>query len=82
MASACGYGDPVTDADEQPIVLRDGDEIVQVRYVRRGASTSVHVTDARSGREIVLDATELESLARAPEPVLRELLRRRADGES
>lgn len=72
----------MTDPDAQPVVLRDGGQTVEVRYVRRGASTSVHVTDVGSGREIVLDATELESLARAPEPVLRELLRQRADDES
>ena len=46
------------------VVLRSADSIVEIRYVRRGATTSVMVTDVRTGDQIILDATELESLAR------------------
>jgi hypothetical protein len=61
--------------DGEPTLLRDGDAAVRVGYVRRGGSTSVKLTDAASGAAITLDATELESLARAPEALLRDLLR-------
>ena len=58
-----------------PAVVLTGDaDEVEVRYVARGASTSVRVTDLRTGDAVVLDATELESLARAPGAELRRLL--------
>lgn len=61
-------------SDPPDVVLRSGDDEVEVRYVPRGASTSLMVTDLRSGNAVVLDATELESLARAPGAELRRLL--------
>jgi hypothetical protein len=47
------------------VVLRSADSVVEIRYVRRGATTSVMVTDVRTGDHVILDATELESLVRA-----------------
>jgi hypothetical protein len=46
------------------IVLRSAGSVVEIRYVRRGATTSVMVTDVRTGDHVILDATELESLVR------------------
>ena len=57
-----------------PIRLRSGDCVVEIRYVGRGATTSVMVTDPRTGDHSILDATELESLARGPAAEVRELL--------
>lgn len=56
------------------VVLREDGEEVEIRYVRRGASTSLMVTDRQTGSTAVLDATELESLARAPGSEVRELI--------
>jgi hypothetical protein len=56
------------------VVLRSADDAVEVRYVPRGSSTSVMVTDVRTGDRAILDATELESLARSPGAELRRLL--------
>lgn len=64
-------------ADEamgQPIRLGSGDCVVEIRYVGRGGTTSVLVTDLRTGDHSILDATELESLARGPAAAVRELL--------
>lgn len=56
-------------------VIRNEFSVVELRYVQRGDSVSLAVTDAVSGNEIVLDSTELESLARAPHEAFRSLLR-------
>ena len=57
------------------VVLRNEFSLVELRYVQRGDSVSLSVTDGHSGSEIVLDSTELESLARAPHEAFRQLLR-------
>ena len=56
------------------VVLRDAANAVEIRYVGQGATKSVMVTDVRTGDRVVLDATELESLARSPRAALRHLL--------
>jgi len=61
------------------VVLRNADSTVEVRYVGRGATTSVMVTDVRTGDHTILDATELESLARGQRAELRRLLTGIAD---
>lgn len=57
------------------VVLRNEFSLVELRYVQRGDSLSLAVTDALTGNQIVLDSTELESLARAPHEAFRALLR-------
>ena len=56
------------------IVLRSAESTVEIRYVERGATTSVLVSDAATGDHTTLDATELESLARGHSAELRRLL--------
>ena len=58
-----------------PVTVRNEFSLVEVGYVPRGKSLSLVVTDSLSGSRIVLDATELESLARAPHESFRRLLR-------
>ena len=65
---------PDEDASLPAVVLRGVDSVVEIRYVGRGATTSVMVTDVRTGDRVVLDATELESLVRGPHAELRRLL--------
>ena len=55
------------------VVLRSADSVVEIRYVGRGATTSVMVIDVRTGDQVILDATELESLARGHPAELRGL---------
>lgn len=55
-------------------VLRNEFAVVELSCLRRGESTSLVVTDAASGQSIVLDATELEALTRAPREAFRTLL--------
>lgn len=57
------------------VVLRNEFSLVSLRYVQRGDSVSLAITDSLTGNEIVLDSTELESLARAPHEAFRALLR-------
>lgn len=70
--------EPETDT-ETPLppaaVIRNEFSLVELHYVRRGDSTSLLVRDTVAGNEIVLDSTELESLARAPHESFRKLLR-------
>jgi hypothetical protein len=56
------------------VVLRSADDVVEICYVPRGSSTSVMVTDVGSGDRTILDATELECLARSPGAELGRLL--------
>ncbi len=55
-------------------VLRNEFAVVELGCLRRGESTSLVVTDAASGRSIVLDATELEAMTRAPREAFRTLI--------
>lgn len=65
-----------SDVDLPPAaVLRNEFSIVELRYVRRGDSVSLLIADTMADNEIVLDSTELESLARAPHESFRRLLR-------
>lgn len=61
-------------------ILRNEFSLVEVGYVRRGDSVSLLVHDSITGAETLLDATELESLARAPHESFRRLLREIDDG--
>jgi hypothetical protein len=68
----------MSDADTSlpaDVVLRNEFSLVQLRYLRRGDSISLVVTDTVHGNEITLDSTELETLARAPHEAFRKLLR-------
>ena len=56
-------------------VLRNEFSVVELRYVRRGDSVSLLITDTVAGTQIVLDSTELESLARAPHESFRRLMK-------
>jgi len=56
-------------------VMRNEFSMVELRYLRRGESLSLVITDTLNGNEIVLDSTELECLARAPHESFRRLLR-------
>ena len=55
-------------------VLRNEFAVVEISCLRRGDSTSLVVTDAATRRSVVLDATELEALTRAPREAFRTLL--------
>jgi hypothetical protein len=55
-------------------VVRNEFALVEVAYVNRDRSTSVLITDATSGRAVVLDALELEALTRVAPEALRGLL--------
>lgn len=56
-------------------VLRNEFSLVELTYLRRGDSISLQITDSLTGESIVVDSTELESLARAPHESFRRLLR-------
>ncbi|MPZ93785.1 MAG: hypothetical protein GEU96_02480 [Propionibacteriales bacterium] len=56
-------------------VIRNEFSLVELHYARRGDAISLVVRDTVAGNEIVLDSTELESLARAPHELFRKLLR-------
>lgn len=58
-----------------PVTIRNEFSLVEVGYLPRGKSLSMVLTDSLTGSRIVLDATELESLARAPHESFRRLLR-------
>jgi hypothetical protein len=55
--------------------MRNEFSLVELSYLDRGDSMSLLVHDVLTGNEIVLDSTELESLARARHESFRRLLR-------
>ena len=73
-SSASGRVQVTPEEASFPIRLRSDECVVEIRYVGRGATTSVMVTDVGTGDRTILDATELESLARGPETELLRLL--------
>ena len=64
-----------TGALPPPVTIRNEFSLVEVSYLRRGASLSLVITDSTTGSRLVLDSTELESLARARHESFRRLLR-------
>jgi hypothetical protein len=63
-------------------VVRNEFALVEVAYVNRDRSTSLLITDASSGRAVVLDALELEALTRVAREALRGLLLDENDEEA
>ena len=63
------------DATPQSVVVRNEFSIVELSYVRDGDGLCMVVSDADTGEHVVLNPTELASLARSSHESFRMLLR-------